>query len=297
MDGRQTARIVLLLLGACTLACAQQIKLQAIECPFPEGQSVLSEAECGKYTACEWTDGRCHMVNNGLGGYVVDGDPQDTARGFKVSLRKSDPTVTMFGQDLNNLIFEVIYHENYHIQIKIYSATKARYEVPVPLILPEAASNDTGFSVGVAANGDSFHFNVTRASNGNVVFRTAGPLTFEDQFIQIHTWLASSYLYGFGESTHVNFRHTFEPRSTFPIFARDQVVGTEPMNEYGHHPYYMVMEDDEGNSHSVLLYNSNAMGKGAVIIILLFPFSFSSNRSLSLCTLFCLTNLMLWVKK
>uniref|UniRef100_A0A0N7ZAC0 Glycoside hydrolase family 31 TIM barrel domain-containing protein n=1 Tax=Scylla olivacea TaxID=85551 RepID=A0A0N7ZAC0_SCYOL len=31
------------------------------------------------------------------------------------------------------------------------------------------------------------------------------------------------------------------------------------MNEYGHHPYYMVMEDDQGNSHSVLVYNSNAM--------------------------------------
>ncbi|KAK7073777.1 hypothetical protein SK128_024244 [Halocaridina rubra] len=31
------------------------------------------------------------------------------------------------------------------------------------------------------------------------------------------------------------------------------------MNEYGQHPYYMVVEDDEGNSHSVLLYTSNAM--------------------------------------
>ena len=37
-------------------------------------------------------------------------------------------------------------------------------------------------------------------------------------------------------------------------------LSQDPMNEYGHHPYYMVMEDDQGNSHSVLLYNSNAMG-------------------------------------
>ncbi|XP_050693743.1 sucrase-isomaltase, intestinal-like [Eriocheir sinensis] len=260
MHERQTARTVLLLLllGACTLASAQ-LNLLAIECPFPEGQAVLSEAECNKYTACEWTDGRCHSVDNAVGGYVVDGEPQDTGRGFTVALRKSDPTVTMFGQDLNDLIFEVIYHEDYHLQIKIYSATEARYEVPVPLSLPETATNDTGFLVGVAANGDPFHFNVTRASNGNSVFHSAGPLTFEDQFIQIHTWLASSYLYGFGESTHINFRHTFEPRSTYAIWARDQAVTTEPTNEYGHHPYYMVMEDDEGNSHSVLLYNSNAM--------------------------------------
>lgn len=38
-------------------------------------------------------------------------------------------------------------------------------------------------------------------------------------------------------------------------------LSQEPMNEYGHHPYYMVMEDDFGNSHSVLLHNSNAMGE------------------------------------
>lgn len=40
-----------------------------------------------------------------------------------------------------------------------------------------------------------------------------------------------------------------------------QTLSQDPMNEYGHHPYYMVMEDDLGNSHSVLLHNSNAMGE------------------------------------
>lgn len=259
MLGNHTVRPLLLLLAACTLAGGQQTKLQAIECPFPEGQSVASEAECGRYTACEWTDGRCHMVDNVAGGYVVDSEPEDTGRGFKVNLRKNDPSVTMFGQDESNLIFEVIYHEDYHLQIKIYSADESRYEVPVPLNLPETPGSEPQYSVGVPASGDNFRFNVTRSSTGNILFRTAGPLTFEDQFIQIHTWLASSYLYGFGEVTHVSFRQQFDPRSTFPIFARDQPVGTDPMNEYGHHPYYMVMEDDQGHSHSVLLYNSNAM--------------------------------------
>ena len=32
------------------------------------------------------------------------------------------------------------------------------------------------------------------------------------------------------------------------------------MNEYGAHPYYSVVEDDLGNTHSTLFFNSNAMG-------------------------------------
>lgn len=57
-----------------------------ITCSYPEGQDVASETKCAEYTACEWTDGRCHMVSNDVGGYVVDGEAQDTGRGFKVFL-------------------------------------------------------------------------------------------------------------------------------------------------------------------------------------------------------------------
>nr|XP_045621913.1 sucrase-isomaltase, intestinal-like [Procambarus clarkii] len=245
--------------GACVLSLAQLENLQAVECPFPEGQEVVSEEECGKYSACEWTDGVCHVVDNAVGGYVVQGPPEVTTRGFKVNLKKADDTVTMFGDDVTNLVFEVIQHEDYHLQVKIYNADAMRYEVPVPLSLPDAPDADALYTVSVSGEGEPFDFVVSRKSNNNIVFRSLGPLTFEDQFLQLHTSLASTYLYGFGENTHLSFRHTFEPRSTFPIFARDQPVGTDPMNEYGHHPYYMVMEDDEGNSHSVLLYNSNAM--------------------------------------
>ncbi|XP_071523342.1 sucrase-isomaltase, intestinal-like [Panulirus ornatus] len=258
MSCRWRAAVLVVAAVSC-LVQAQHTKLQAVECPFPEGQVVLSEAECGKYSACEWTDGRCHMVDNAVGGYVVQNDPEETSRGFKVNLRKAQDSVTMFGGDVTNLVFEVIRHQDYHVQVKIYDADKARYEVPVPLSLPESPGLEPLYNVSVSGVGEPFHFQITRMATGNTVFRSMGPLTYEDQFIQIHTWLMSTYLYGFGENTHLSFRHVFEPRTTFPIFARDQPVGPDPMNEYGHHPYYMVMEDDEGNSHSVFLKNSNAM--------------------------------------
>ncbi|KAG7169299.1 Sucrase-isomaltase-like 1, partial [Homarus americanus] len=231
--GRLKVVVVVMVVVTSTLTSAQQDNLQAIECPFPEGQEVSSEEECHKYTACQWTEGRCHMTDDRHGGYLV-GITEETPRGYRVNLEKANDKVTMFGGDVTQLVFEVIYHESYHLQVKIYDLAQARYEVPTPLYLPESP--------------DEEH-----------LFRSMGPLTFEDQFIQLHTWLCSTYLYGLGENTHLSFRHKFNPRSTFPIFARDQPVGTTPMNEYGHHPYYMVMEDDDGNSHSVFLYNSNAM--------------------------------------
>ena len=55
-----------------------------------------------------------------------------------------------------------------------------------------------------------------------------GPLVFEDQFLQITTSLASSYVYGFGESTHTTFKRSFDssdPKHSYAIFSRDQPVG------------------------------------------------------------------------
>lgn len=37
----------------------------------------------------------------------------------QVQLLKADRTVTMFEEDVLQLTFEVIYHEEYHVQIKV----------------------------------------------------------------------------------------------------------------------------------------------------------------------------------
>ncbi|XP_027224882.2 sucrase-isomaltase, intestinal [Penaeus vannamei] len=233
-----------------------------VECPFPEGQSVASEGECAKYSACEWTEGQCHMRANSEAGYRVVSRVEDGGAGFKLHLQKIDPYSTLFDNDAQNLMFEVNYHEDYHVQVKISPRDEERYEVPVPLNLPESpTSTGQKYFVNTSEVGEAFWFSVKRAgsSNGMSLFSTEGPLTFEDQFIQITAALTSSYLYGFGENTHTKFRHRFSPRQTFPIFARDQPVGEGDMNEYGHHPYYVNIDPDTGEAYSVLFFNSNAM--------------------------------------
>ena len=51
-----------------------------------EGQDVSSQAECAKYSACQWVNEECSMQDNGQIGYIVTSAPEDTGRGFKVSV-------------------------------------------------------------------------------------------------------------------------------------------------------------------------------------------------------------------
>lgn len=91
------------------------------------------------------------MEANGVAGYMTLDVPTATSRGYKVNeqqydlfhflfyfyekkgmtiklycfpiqqvqLQKADPTVTMFDGDVQQLTFEVIHHEEYHLQIKV----------------------------------------------------------------------------------------------------------------------------------------------------------------------------------
>jgi alpha-glucosidase (family GH31 glycosyl hydrolase) len=83
-------------------------------------------------------------------------------------------------------------------------------------------------------------------------------MVYNDQFLQIATNLpANSNVYGFGENNHPTLSHDMNFK-TWGMFARDQAnVAGENTNQYGVQPFYQVVERD-GNSHGVLLVNSNA---------------------------------------
>ncbi|XP_066989348.1 sucrase-isomaltase, intestinal-like [Macrobrachium rosenbergii] len=231
-----------------------------IECPFPEGQEVSSEEKCAEYSACEWAGTLCHLKANSEAGYVVEGAPEPTPRGYKLNLKKIDPSLTLFNSDIQELVFEVINHEDYHLQIKIYDPIEERYEVPVPLDLPEKEGDLPQYVVNTTQDGEPFWFSVSReSSTEGPLFSLEGALIFEDQFLQFTSSLPTEYLYGLGENTHHVFKHDFASRETKPLFAKDQPVGDTEVNNYGVHPYYVNVNHETGTAHSVLFFNSNAM--------------------------------------
>ncbi|NXD88637.1 MGA protein, partial [Halcyon senegalensis] len=188
-------------------------------------------------------------------------DVKYTATGVVANLTRSGGEPGAGGKStapISTLRLEVKYHSNHMLQFKIDDYANARYEVPVPLDLPEAPESTAEKRLyDVTVQSKPFGIQVRRRRTGTVIWDSQLPtFTFSDMFIQISTRLASHYLYGFGESEHPTFRRDLNWH-TWGMFSRDQPPGYK-LNSYGVHPFYMGLEED-GNAHGVLLLNSNAM--------------------------------------
>ncbi|XP_009576162.1 PREDICTED: sucrase-isomaltase, intestinal-like, partial [Fulmarus glacialis] len=127
---------------------------------------------------------------------------------------------------ISTLRLEVKYHNNHMLQFKIYDYANERYEVPVPLNLPESPESTVENRLyDVKVQNTPFGIQVRRRSTGTVIWDSQLPtFTFSDMFIQISTRLASQYLYGFGETEHTMFRRDMNWH-TWGMFTRDQPPG------------------------------------------------------------------------
>uniref|UniRef100_A0A8C6W327 Sucrase-isomaltase, intestinal n=1 Tax=Nannospalax galili TaxID=1026970 RepID=A0A8C6W327_NANGA len=175
-----------------------------------------------------------------------------------LQLNPTRAQISLPSSPISTLRVEVKYHKNEMLQFKIYDANNKRYEVPVPLNIPDTPTSSYEnrlYDVEIKEN--PFGIQVRRRSSGKLIWDSRLPgFAFNDQFIQISSRLPSQYLYGFGEAEHTAFKRDLNWH-TWGMFSRDQPPGYK-FNSYGVHPYYMALED-EGNAHGVLLLNSNAM--------------------------------------
>ncbi|VDM38291.1 unnamed protein product [Toxocara canis] len=165
---------------------------------------------------------------------------------FKV-IRKST-NVTIWDTSIGMLVVQIFLHR---WKMPAEVMLKITYELSFLLPYFEEMILEMFNSVEVGTRDASCHF--------------AGGLMFSDQFIQIAAYLGSSQLYGIGENVQLQLRHNMEFYMTWPMFARDEHVDSQPIrryfsnpkNLYGVHPFYMAIEDDY-KAHGVFILNSNA---------------------------------------
>lgn len=170
---------------------------------------------------------------------------------------------SVFGGDLRKIRLSIQELSENIVRLKFDDPSQNRYEVPVPInrnIKSHTPASQKYVIEYSNSSSSTFYIKVIRKDTKKTIFDTSiGGFTFADQFLQLSTILPSSYVYGIGENRHFTFQHNLNFKR-WPMFSRDNGVNWgDYANLYGVHPFYMCVEDDDGNSNGVLLLNSNAM--------------------------------------
>eukprot|EP00250_Pteridium_aquilinum_P007406 c17128_g1_i1 orf=145-2781(-) len=182
---------------------------------------------------------------------------------LEATLQAISPSSSTFGADIPLLLLRAGYVSQYIFHVHITDKTQPRWEIPLTLLPRNQSyeSSSSEFQFSYAEN--PFGFAITRASTGETLFNSTpssnlDSLVFKDQYLEISTFLPdSTSIYGFGESTRpAGFK--LEPPSKYTLWAEDVGSVNPDINLYGSLPFYMDVRSN-GNTHGVLLLNSNGM--------------------------------------
>lgn len=189
-------------------------------------------------------------------GYIM-GPLSPTRRGQAATLTRAKSSY--LPKDISTLHLEVIEESAGCLHLTVKDPAYSRYEVQLPGephsgAHGKADSQDTLYST--EFHPDPFGFIVRRKSNGRVIVNTTvAPLLFADQYLQLSTSLASTFVSGLGE--HYTSLRLDLNWTSLTLWNRDMAPHADA-NLYGSHPFYIVQEED-GFAHGVFLLNSNAV--------------------------------------
>ncbi|XP_012944618.1 maltase-glucoamylase, intestinal [Aplysia californica] len=247
--------------GPSTPAAPQALKLDC----YPEaqgGKRPVNEEQC-KTRGCMFEP---NPSAGEPGCYYKEG--QYSLKVQQMALTATGVTVELsqignapFGGDIRNWTFSFTNHGDDMARFKFDVSSGDRYQVPVPLFrpAPTPTSDSQKYELKVTDT-DNFAFQILRKATGTVLFDTSsgpGSLILSDQFLQLTTRLTSPHVYGLGEHAHDSFRHDLS--RTWGSFSRDQPPPWTPeANLYGVHPFYTCVEEEQGNTHGVFMFNSNS---------------------------------------
>ena len=210
-------KLIVALVLSCLMTVRGDLETQRIDCypeaPYLFGQSI--DQKCVQRN-CIWRSSSkpnvpwCFFPQDHYG-YTSTGSSV-TGSKVRVNLKRLTTYNAPFANPIENLILEADYINQKVLRVKIYDASKSRYEVPLELNdvrNNNAFVSDLVFSWENRASDGVFQFKITRRATNAVIFDTSiGGMVFEDQFLQIATILPnSSHVYGFGQNNHPSLSH------------------------------------------------------------------------------------------
>ncbi|XP_035210740.1 lysosomal alpha-glucosidase-like isoform X2 [Stegodyphus dumicola] len=230
---------------------------------FPDG--LVTESECIKRGCCYKPVAEPNKSPNGLpalgtpycfypvnyDGYSVINVTQDNQ---KITIRLQRTTSSGFPRDIKNLLLILTFIDDSTLRIKITDPNNARFEPSIPIYQKPKKLYKPHYIVSVDSKKGVL--SIIRKSSGIVVFKTnLSRLVYSDQFLQLSSYLPSSYIYGIGEHYGPFLRSVNWTKLT--LFNSD--LSPIPNHSlYGSQPFYLSLEPS-GKATGVFLLNSNAM--------------------------------------
>ncbi|XP_076621881.1 lysosomal alpha-glucosidase [Colletes latitarsis] len=166
---------------------------------------------------------------------------------------------SFYGNDIPLVKVETSSVDDSILRLKIYDASKKRYEPPWPIRSDTKSFSQRNIDAKYKLDVDDTKpgFKVHRTTDDTVLFDSIniGGFIFADQFLQISALLPTHNIYGLGEhETNLKLDTNWK---ILTLSNLDQPP-MENANLYGSHPFYLILENS-GKAHGVLFLNSNTM--------------------------------------
>ncbi|CAL1536418.1 unnamed protein product [Lymnaea stagnalis] len=234
------------------------VLLEGMDCfPEAEGNSYAIVKEQCEKRGCTYYSNPAACRYNTANYSLQAMNVKNTTLGVEAMLKQNGNAP--FGGDIRNWTFNFEMRGNDIARFTFDTTDGKRYKVPKTMNLQNSPGTSPKYEFKIT-DSSNFAFQILRSSTKTVIFDIGvgpGGLVLSDQFLQITTRLPSTNVYGLGEHVHDHFKH--EMNKTWTSFARDQPPSWDSMaNLYGVHPFYTCVEDSEGNTHGILMLNSNA---------------------------------------
>eukprot|EP00935_MAST-01C_sp_MAST-1C-sp1_P001443 g1443.t1 len=202
-------------------------------------------------------------------GYELPSPMNCTASECIGRLRAKPGDSGLYGPPVAELQLDVKYEGAERLHLSFTDANHERWEVP-GVLLPESESNlwqsnstrkagsssgssPEGSELQFSASSDPFGFSIKRKGESASLLSSLAPFVFKDQYLQFATTVSTSdVIYGIGQ--HARHSLDLQP-GKFTLWNHDE---GQRHNMYGHHPFYLVLQED-GTGYGVFLLNSNAM--------------------------------------
>lgn len=191
-------------------------------------------------------------------GYALSGFIE-TTYGYQGTLTLIGSGSSVYGDDIISLKLEVIYESTSIFHIRITDSDESRWEIPQTVISRKTSAEITKTITQLYTfeyHASPFTFEITRKSDGVLLFSNTESFVFKDQYIEIKTnYNKNAKTFGIGESTRLN--HALNTDDTYTLWNADIAALVMNENLYGSFPFYLQML--EGKASGVMLLNSNGM--------------------------------------